>query len=100
MKTNMTCQQKRDLLDSFAGKYYSIDWVKSNGEARQATVQHMQHKMFVGGHASKANVSTVAHKPEMYTCVDVAKQGWVNVNLNTLKHVKCGNVEIEFGEES
>lgn len=36
----------------------------------------------------------------MYTCVDVAKQGWVNVNLNTLKHVKCGNVEIEFGEES
>lgn len=96
MKKSMTCQQKRELLDSFAGKYYSIDWVKSNGESRQATVQHKQHKMFVGGHATKANVSTVAHKNNLYTCVDIVKNGWININLETLKKVKCGSVEVEF----
>lgn len=96
MKCKMTCEEKRALLDSFAGKYFSIDWVKSNGEARHATVQHMQHKMFAGGHASKATVSTVAHKKNLYTCIDVAREGWVNINLDTLKRVKCGGVEVDF----
>ena len=95
---NWSIQQRRELLDSLGGKFYSVEWIKSNGELRSCTARHMQHDMFAAGHASKANVSTVAHKPEMYTCVDTTNHKWVNVNLNNLKHVRCGSIDIEFEE--
>lgn len=96
MKCKMSIQAKRELLDSLGGKFYSIEWVKASGELRSCTARHMQHDMFAAGHASKANVSTVAHKPEMYTCVDTTNHKWVNVNLNNLKNVRCGSIDIEF----
>lgn len=46
MKCKMSIQAKRKLLDSFAGRFYSIEWV--------------------------------------------------NVNLNNLKHIRCGSIDIEF----
>lgn len=93
-------QSKREILDSFAGKFYSAVWVKSDGSVREATVKHLMHKLFAEGHASKAQANTVTHKPEYYTAVDCAKEGWINIDLRTLKHVKCGNNEINFeGEE-
>lgn len=92
----MSLENRRKLLDSFGGKFYSIEWVKADNSKRSCTARHLQHDMFAQGHASKANPSTVAHKKELYTCVDVTNHKWVNVNLNTLKHVKCGDVDIEF----
>lgn len=99
MKCKMNLEERRALLDSFGGRFYSIEWVKADKSVRSCTARHMQHDMFAQGHASKANVSTVAHKPEMYTCVDVSNQKWVNVNLCTLKTVHCGDVEIELQNE-
>ena len=99
MKCKMSIEEKRNLLDSFAGRFYSLEWRKADTSIRSCTARHMQHDMFAQGHASKANVSTVAHKPEMYTCVDSTNHKWVNVNLNKLRHVKCGSVDIEFEEE-
>ena len=99
MKTKMSIQAKRELLDSFAGRFYSIEWVKSNGDIRSCTGKHMQHNMFAAGHASKAQANTVAHKPNLYTMVDVTNEKWVNVSLDKLRHVKCGSVDITFDEE-
>ena len=59
----------------------------------------MQHAMFSEGHASKAHESTVAHKPQFYSCIDVNKKGWINCNLLTLKRVKCGENEYEFCDQ-
>lgn len=99
MKCKMSIQAKRELLDSFAGRFYSVEWVKSNGEFRSCTARHMQHDMFAAGHASKAQANTVAHKPNLYTMVDVTNEKWVNVSLDKLRHVKCGAVDIEFEED-
>lgn len=96
MKCRMTVQQKRELLDSFKGKFIRIEFVKADKSLRIATVQHMQHAMFAEGHASKAHKSTVAHKPNYYSCVDINKKGWLNCNLETLKRVTCGDADYEF----
>ena len=99
MKAKMNINERRELLDSFAGRFYSIEWVKSNGEIRSCTGKHMQHNMFAAAHASKAQANTVAHKPNLYTMVDVTNEKWVNVSLDKLRHVKCGSVDITFDEE-
>ena len=97
MKTKMSLEQKRQLLDSFGGRIFSVEWVKGNGEVRKATCKHFIHSKFVHGHASKAEKNTVAHKPTLYTACDLGKEeAWININLDTLKHIKCGKVEIEF----
>lgn len=98
MKCKMNIKERRELLDSLGGKFYSIEWVKSNGEVRACTGKHMQHNMFANGHASKVQVNTVAHKPNLYTMVDVTNEKWVNVSLDKLRHVKCGSFDIEFEE--
>lgn len=92
----MTIQDKRDLLNSLAGKFISVTWVKADGAETTRTIKHLQHDMFALGHASLAKESTVSHKPEYYSCVDVQGGKWVNINLNTLSHVKCGYVEITY----
>lgn len=96
MKCKMNIDQKRELLDSLGGKFYSVSWIKKDGSSRSCVARHMQHNMFVEGHASKAKVNPAAHKKEMYTCVDVSNEKWVNVSLDKLVSVKCGDVEIEF----
>ena len=99
MKCKMNIKERRELLDSLGGKFYSIEWVKASGELRSCTARHMQHDMFASGHASKAKVSTVAHKPNLYTMVDVTNGKWVNVSLDKLRHVKCGEIDMTFDEE-
>ena len=96
---NWSIERKRELLDSFKGKYVHIEFLKADKSLRVATVQHMQHAMFAEGHASKAHESTVAYKPQFYSCVDVNKKGWINCNLLTLKRVKCGEIDMTFDEE-
>lgn len=93
----MTQEQKRALIDSFKGKIFSAEWVKASGEIRKATCKHMVHSAFAGGHASKAQKSTVAAKKQYYTAVDLDKaEAWVQINLDTLKHIKCGKDDYEF----
>lgn len=96
MGDKMTIQDKRDLLNSLAGKFISVTWTKADGTETTRTIKHLQHDMFALGHASLAQESTVSHKPEYYTAVCVKGQKWVNINLNTLTHVKCGEVEITY----
>ena len=97
MRQKMTLEQKRQLLDSFGGKIFSVEWVKKSGEVRKATCKHFIHSKFVHGHASRAEKNTVAHLPKYYSACDLGKdEAWVNLNLETLKKVKCGKVEIEF----
>ena len=92
----MTIQEKRDLLNSLAGKFTSVTWTKADGTETTRTIKHMQHDLFAAGHATLAQKSTVADKPEYYTAVCVKGQKWVNINLNTLSRVKCGEVDVTY----
>jgi len=94
--THATLEDKRALLDSFGGKFYSLKWVKKDGTERECTARHMQHDMFTLGHASKALGNPCGDKPHLYTCVDSTNEKWVNVDLNNLKAVKCNGKEYEF----
>ena len=84
------------MLDSFKGKFVSVEWVKADGSTKSCTIKHMVHSKFAGGHASKAQANTVASKPQYYTAVDIIGDKWCNVNLETLKKVKCGSEEYQF----
>ena len=100
MRQKMTLEQKRALLDSFGGKIWSVEWVKGNGELRKACCKHFIHSKFAQGQASKAEKNTVAHLPKYYSACDLGKdEAWVNIDLNHLRHVKCGSVEIEFEDQ-
>lgn len=92
----LTNEEKRLLLDSFAGKYVSVRWIKNNGEHTTRTIQHLQHDLFTNGHASLALSNPVQHKEQYYTCVDVNRKKWININLNTLYFIKCGNFEAQL----
>jgi len=88
-----TIEQKKTLLDSFAGKFIAVRWIKKDGTDTARTIQHMQHDLFTLGHASKALDNPVQLKGHYYTCVDVQSKKWINIDLNTLYFVKCGNSE-------
>lgn len=91
-----TLDRKRALIDSFAGRFITLRWIKKDGTHTMRLIQHLQHKMFADGHASKAKQSTVADKPQYYTCVDVDGKKWVNVDLSTLYFIKCGGFEAQL----
>lgn len=92
----MTIQEKRDLLNSLGGRFIAVTWTKADGTETTRTIKHMQHNLFAAGHATLAQESTVAHKPEYFTCVDVQGGKWVNINLDTLSRVKCGEVDVTY----
>jgi hypothetical protein len=100
MKVNMTLEQKRALLDSFGGKYFYVEFEKKDHTIREATCKRFEHSAFTDGHASLAQANPASHKPELFTAVDQGKKDdkypWININLNTLRKVKCGGVEYEF----
>ena len=99
MKCKMNLEERRKLLDGFGDKVFNITWVKKDGTIRTCVARKKQHDMFAEGHASKAHTSTVAHKQNLYTCVDKTNGKWVNVSLDKLVAVKCG-VLYEFDEEN
>lgn len=90
----MNIDDKRKLLDSFGGKYFTASFVKVNGELRTGTFKKWE-KRFLHGQPGE-NANPVAHKPEYFTVAEQSVQGYRNINLMTLKHVKCGSVDIQF----
>lgn len=97
MKVNMNTSQKRALLDSFGGKFFSVEFEKKDGSVRVANCKRMEHKAFTEGHASLAHGNPIAHKPEYFTACDVDKdERWININLEKLHKVKCGGIVYEF----
>lgn len=94
-------EEKRKILDSFKGKIFSVEFVKKDKSIRKATCKHFVHKAFTEGHASKAHASTVEHKIEYFTAVELKNSltentGWININMATLKSIRCGSVDITF----
>jgi hypothetical protein len=83
----MDIQAKRALLDSANGKFFSVEFIKKDGSLREMTVKKWIESAFTYG-SDNAQANPVAHKPEMYTAVDMEKGQFRNINLNTLKKVK------------
>lgn len=93
-KVRMTCEEKRKLLDSAKGRWFSAEFVKKSGELRKMTCKKWERKFLHG--ESGENVNTVAHLPQYYTVAEEAVQGYRNISLDTLKRVRLNGVEYIF----
>ncbi len=97
MKVSMTQAQKRALLDSLGGKFFSVTFVKKDGQERQARCKRFENKAFTYGDKSVAQGNPLAHKPEYFTACDIDKEDrWININLDTLKQLKCEGKVYDF----
>ena len=93
----MDITQKRQLLDSFGGKFFKATWKVKSGEVREANCKRFIHAAFTEGHASLAKENPVGHKPQYYTACDVDKSDkWVNISLDTLSEVVCNGKVYKF----
>lgn len=93
----MNTTEKRQLLNSFAGKFFTATWTVKDGTTRVANCKHFNHDAFTLGHASLALDNPVAHKPQYFTACDQNKDGkWVNINLETLAKVSCNGKVYTF----
>lgn len=78
----------RGLINATDGKFFSVSFIKKDGSLRDMVGRIDVKKYLVGG------ANTTAHIPEYYTVFDInPEKGYRNVNLGSIKHFKCGDVE-------
>lgn len=93
--------QKRAILNNNKGQYFSVDWIKKDGEPASRVVRQWTDKALVYG-KEYVCPSTAAGKPDLYQCADDAKlkageaYPWVTVTLSNLKRAKVGGIEYVF----
>lgn len=98
MRCKMTIQEKRELLDSAKGQYFSVTFKKANGEIREMQCKRWEEQAYTYGSAN-AQKNTVAHKPSMYTACDSKLHQFRNINLETLIKARVAGVDYEFDQE-
>ncbi len=94
MRVHMSLEEKRKLLDSAKGQYFSVTFVKANGEIREMTCKKWERR-FLRGEPGE-NKNNCAHKPNLYTVAEQAVEGYRTINLETLKKVKINKRTYEI----
>jgi hypothetical protein len=70
------------LLNKTRGRFFSIEWIKNNGERRR-----------LNGKAKRLNFNNV--DGQKYILVwDVQKEGWRHINVNTIKSFRCAELTL------
>lgn len=96
-----TIDQKREILNANKGQYFSVEWIKKDGEQTSRVVRQWTDKALVYG-KEMVCPSTAAGKPDLYQCADDAKlkageqYPWVTVTLSNLKRAVVGGTEYLF----
>lgn len=97
-------EQKRQILDTNKGQYFSAKWIAKDGKPRERVLREWMDKALVYG-KDNVQANPAAHNPDNYTAADVDKVNagnpypWVNVSLKGLKRAKIGGVEYIFDDE-
>ena len=79
----------RNLIKATNSMFFSISWVKKNGEERTMTVKdgvekHLVHPKGCGSNRQEAYSNLI-------TLFDVQDGRYKSVNLDTVTHLSCGN---------
>ena len=79
----------RNLIKATNGMFFSISFIKKNGEQRTMTVKdgvekHLVHPKGCGSNRQEAH-------PNLITLFDVQDGRYKSVNLDTVTHLSCGN---------
>ncbi len=91
----VSIERKREILDSANGGFFSVEFVKKNGEVRQMTCKKWIEKAFTYG-SDNARVNTVAHINKYFTAADVNAGEFKNINLETLISAKVNGIAYKF----
>lgn len=94
MRVYMSLEEKRKLLDSAKGQYFSVSWVKKTGETREAIAKKWERR-FLHGEPGQ-NKNTCADKSHLYTIAEQAVEGYRTVDLRSLRKVKINGKVYEF----
>lgn len=79
----------RNLIKATNSMFFTITWVKKNGEERTMTVKdgvekHLAHPKGIGSNNQE-------HCSNLITLFDVQAGKYKSVNLDTVKSLKCGS---------
>jgi hypothetical protein len=79
----------RNAIDAITkGKIFKVQFIKKNGDLRDMVCRLNVKK------GVKGKGSSTAHIERLMTVFDMQKGQFRCVDLNTVKHFKCGDVEI------
>lgn len=79
----------RNLIKATNSMFFTITWIKKNGEERTMTVKdgvenHLVYPKGVGSNRQE-------HCPNLITLFDLKDGRYKSVNLDTVTSVRCGN---------
>lgn len=88
----------RKLIASTEGKMASITFVKKDGSIRNMVCRiGVMKGLKENPRICKNGTSnTTAHLNHILTVYDMKISGYRNINLSTLTHFKCGEIDIDF----
>lgn len=81
-------QMMKTLIDSTKGKFFVINFVKSNGEVRKMLTRTGVSKGVKGTGLSNT-------KENILRAYDLSIGQWRSINLETVQSIKCGKVLFE-----
>jgi len=84
----------RAAMQSANGGFFSVSFVKLNGENRTFPSARLGVKKFL-----KGGKNTTAHKPEYVSVYSMQDQSYKNVNLETVYQLKVNGLTINLSEE-
>ncbi len=84
---------KQDIINRVGDKFFTVDFVKKNGEKRT-----MNCRLGVTKHLRGGN-STTAHYDNLLTVYDMKIHGYRTVNIETLQRITVDNETITFNNE-
>jgi hypothetical protein len=99
-----TIAEKRAILDSNKGQFFSCQWIKKDGTTTERNLKQWMDKALVYG-KDDVQPNAAAHNPDNYTAADPEKLAkgnpypWVNVTLSKLHRAKIDGVEYLFEDE-
>lgn len=79
----------KNLIKATNSMFFTITWIKKNGEERTMTAKDGVEKHLV--HPKGAGSNRQEHCPNLITLFDVQDGRYKSVNLDTVKNLKCGN---------
>ena len=71
MRVHMSLEEKRKLLDSAKGQYFSVCWVKKSGETREAIAKKWERRFLHGEPGQNKTLVPISH-----TCILSQSKRW------------------------
>ena len=90
--TNITTKENiKDTILNSEGKIFTVNFIKKDGTERTMTARLGVKKHLRGGSSS------TEHLDYLVTAFDMEKKQYRNININTVKWIRCNGEEKEVG---